>query len=81
MIKHTDPVDLASELEMAHTAHSLRQTQLANRPEQVKNEDGTWPEPDCVDCGEEIPKARLELGKVRCIHCQEFLEKRNKIIR
>lgn len=33
----------------------------------------------CVECGEEIPKFRLEkLKSTLCVHCQEFLEKRNR---
>lgn len=24
----------------------------------------------CVECDDDIPRARLKLGKVRCVHCQ-----------
>jgi RNA polymerase-binding transcription factor DksA len=30
----------------------------------------------CDDCTEAIPEARLETGAIRCIECQEVLEKR-----
>jgi len=30
----------------------------------------------CVDCGDAIPKVRLENGRVRCVTCQEILEKK-----
>lgn len=30
----------------------------------------------CIDCGDDIPEGRLALGKIRCVHCQELLEKR-----
>ena len=34
----------------------------------------------CVECGEEIPKFRLEkLKSTLCVHCQELLEKKNKL--
>ena len=39
------------------------------RPEQVQNADGSWPNEDCLDCGDELG-ARLKLGKVRCVTCQ-----------
>lgn len=33
---------------------------------------------NCLDCTGEIPDDRLALGKIRCIGCQEELEKRRK---
>ena len=33
---------------------------------------------DCVDCGESIEPGRVQLGKVRCFHCQSDREKRAK---
>lgn len=30
---------------------------------------------NCVDCGECIHPARLAMGKVRCVECQDFLER------
>lgn len=78
--KHADPLDQASENELASTEMYVAQARERNKPEQVKNEDGTWPETECIDCGVEIPKGRLELGKVRCIDCQEIIEKRQRMI-
>lgn len=80
MTKHADPVDIASDLELMHTAHYVAQARKANKPEQVQNPDGTWPETECIDCGVEIPLPRLELGKVRCVECQSILEKKTKQI-
>lgn len=56
-------------------AEAVREAALSNvrkalRPEQVQNADGTWPHPECEDCGEDIPLGRLSLGKIRCIFCQ-----------
>lgn len=76
MTNHADPIDKASELADAFTEHSIQAVQARNKPEQVKNPDGTWPHEECVDCGEDIPTPRLELGKVRCIHCQTLKEKK-----
>ena len=30
----------------------------------------------CVDCSEGIHPVRLAMGKVRCMECQDFLERR-----
>ena len=77
--KHADPLDLASEQELTSTESYIAQARAKNKPEQIQNPDGTWPETECLDCGEEIPQGRLELGKIRCIECQEFLEKRQRL--
>lgn len=34
----------------------------------------------CIDCDIEIPERRLQMGRIRCIECQEAIEKREKII-
>lgn len=34
---------------------------------------------NCVDCGEEMIAARLKHKFIRCVHCQEKLEKKQKI--
>jgi RNA polymerase-binding transcription factor DksA len=73
-----DPLDVASEQEMLRTAAALADQRAKAAPEQVPNDDGSWPTEDCVDCGEPIGEARLELGKVRCILCQEAKESRQK---
>jgi RNA polymerase-binding transcription factor DksA len=33
----------------------------------------------CVDCAENIPAARLAMGRVRCIECQSTLEWETKV--
>lgn len=78
MTKHADPVDIASDLELLHNEQLVAFARNANKPEQEKNPDGTWDEMECRDCGEDIPLARLEMGKVRCVDCQSILEKRSK---
>lgn len=36
---------------------------------------------NCVDCGEVIPAPRLAMGKVRCMECQDFLERGVRSVR
>ena len=76
MDKHADPLDKASEIAQMYADHGLQAVQRKVKPEQVQNEDGTWPHLECVDCSVEIPEQRLALGKVRCIDCQEIIERR-----
>ena len=73
-----DFIDQASEVEAATTAAALAAALLKARPEQIQNDDGSWPTLECRDCGGEIEKQRLLMGKVRCISCQTELEKRGK---
>ena len=74
--KCADELDAAAAITEAFTQESISKVQAMLKPEQVKNEDGTWPVTECVDCDQELPEGRLELGKVRCVHCQGLLEKR-----
>ena len=34
---------------------------------------------NCMDCGLTIPKGRLALGKWTCVHCQELIDKADKM--
>jgi RNA polymerase-binding transcription factor DksA len=68
--KLTDPLDVAAEQEQSFRAESERQIREQVKRLQYKNEDGTWPEPDCEECGYEIGEGRLEAtGSKTCIKC------------
>ena len=73
-----DPLDRASRAEHEMTASAVAEHRAAAAPEQVPNADGSWPTTDCVECGCEIEAGRLALGKVRCLRCQELLERRKR---
>ena len=70
-----DPADNASDVEAAHNAAAEAAARGKSAPEQQKDANGEWETRACVDCGEEIEPGRLELGRVRCFHCQDVLEK------
>lgn len=72
-----DEVDFANELAHRETENRLYLARKLAVPEQEKV-DGTWKHVDCIDCGEPIGQARLELGRTRCIECQTALEGRNR---
>lgn len=74
--KSADDIDRAASLNLRQTEDAVRAARDKLAPEQVQNADGTWPEPDCIDCGEPNDQRRLELGKVRCVECQTILEKK-----
>jgi RNA polymerase-binding transcription factor DksA len=76
--KYADLIDQANHLAEIHTEYSVDRARQKAAPEQTPNEDGTWPEAECRDCGEPIEPVRLEMGRVRCFQCQEDKEKRAK---
>ena len=72
---HADFLDQAEETAQAFTDESVAKVRKALEPETHPDFDGE----SCVDCWEAIAKGRLTLGKVRCIYCQEILEKKSKL--
>ena len=36
----------------------------------------SWDGETCFDCSEDIPEERIEMGRVRCVHCQSVAEKK-----
>lgn len=73
-----DPIDNAQVTADRFTTASLALARAKFIPEQTRNEDGTWPIVECVDCGEELTSARLLMARVRCIACQTHKEKMEK---
>ena len=67
-----DLADLASDRIEQHQADSERHARGKSGPESHPDFDGAH----CVDCEDTIPEARLLLGKIRCVSCQEVLESR-----
>lgn len=74
MAAEADDLDRASELTQALNEAYVLNAMKKAKPEQVQNPDGTWPVTVC-ECGDPIPPARLALGRIRCVACQEDLEK------
>ena len=71
----SDPIDDASNTTMLFTEHALSAARAKAAPQQVKNEDGSWPHEDCNDCGLEIERGRLELGYITCVTCATKAER------
>lgn len=71
-----DVIDSACEQEQMTTAVLVALQRSKLKYEQARDKHGNWPITECVDCGDDIPEGRLEMGKIRCVHCQEAKEKR-----
>lgn len=67
-----DEGDIASALERGFIAQALERHKEKMKPESHPDFDGTH----CLDCDVEIPKLRLEMGKIRCVDCQTLIEKK-----
>lgn len=70
-----DEADQASMFQMAQNALALAKVKAKMQPEKHPDFDGST----CLDCGDDIPQARLDMGKIRCVHCQSALETRHRI--
>lgn len=78
-MNNPDPLDQATQHEENQRAISEKAVRARAAPEQVQNKDGSWPVTECIDCGSDIGEGRLELGKVRCIRCQELKDRKDKL--
>lgn len=74
MIHEADELDVAAQLTQQLADAAVADVRRAAAPQQVQCIDGSWPNPEC-ECGEPIPEARLRLGRIRCVDCQEILER------
>lgn len=73
-----DDLDRAADLTRVLENKALEAVRKASKPQQVQCVDGSWPNPDCVDCGEPIVVERLRMGRIRCFDCQDLLERRKR---
>ena len=74
MEKPADFLDAATELAEAFTDAAILKVRMANAPESHPDFNGK----NCLDCGDTLISARLALGKMRCVYCQDHLEKLKK---
>lgn len=66
-----DPVDIANDNVESFTAGAEARARGKSGPEHHPDFDGLH----CVDCDEEIPRPRLDMGFVRCVPCKLVLER------
>ena len=61
--RHADPIDEAAALAATLADGAIAAARAANAPETHPDFDGET----CIDCGDDIPKERLALKKIRCV--------------
>ena len=69
-----DEADQASMFQMAENEQAIAKVKAKVAPETHPDFDGK----KCLECAGKIPKARLDMGRMRCVHCQTVLEKKSK---
>lgn len=69
-----DENDRASAWEAVFNDDAIRAVRQKVAPETHPDFDGRH----CVECGDALPKVRLENGRIRCVSCQEILERKDK---
>jgi RNA polymerase-binding transcription factor DksA len=70
-----DEADQASMIQMAENKQALAKVKARLAPETHPDFDGK----NCIDCGDKIPKARLDMGRMRCVHCQTSIEQKGRM--
>ena len=83
--KCSDPVDDAANLTYINNQEQVQQARAKSAPEtmivdgvrvsQIADSDGSYPVPNCVDCDDPLVLFRLQMGRIRCVACQEHKER------
>ena len=70
-----DDIDRAQEYDLLYQGDALIRHRLGRGPVPVTRQNQSEPR-FCLDCGEEIPAARLEINPraIRCVACQTSAE-------
>jgi RNA polymerase-binding transcription factor DksA len=72
-----DENERATLIEAHFTDVALEAAREKTRPQSHPNFDGEH----CVDCADPIPPERLAFGRVRCVACQEIIEREARCYR
>lgn len=70
-----DEADQAQQINEEFTEKSIAACRAKAQAETHPDFDGIH----CVDCDEPIPEARLKMGKVRCVYCQQKKERQEQL--
>lgn len=71
--KSADESDMASDLEEVFREKAIEAVQ-SHMKESHPDFDGVH----CLECDEEMIEFRLSIGRIRCVYCQNILERRLK---
>lgn len=77
---HSDPFDVASDVEARARDVAISAARAKAKPQQVARPDGTFSVVDCLECGDDIGAERLRVAarNLYCLHCASVLERRFK---
>lgn len=75
--RYTELIDAAQQQQQENEARALANVRAKLEPQSHPDFDGLH----CVDGGEVIPLARLQMGRVRCVTCQEVKDRGSKLFR
>ena len=68
-------LELADALVESERERSIARSRSQLQPQTSDNFDGK----NCIDCPSEIPQARIQMGRIRCVECQTMIERRSKL--
>lgn len=71
-----DELDLASDRELRFREQALKEVRDA-----LVETDPEFDGKHCLTCHSKMPKLRLDMGRIHCVHCQTALENRGKFFR
>jgi RNA polymerase-binding transcription factor DksA len=77
--KHSDPHDVASDLEMMATEAAIYEARKKSKRDQEPDAKGAYEIEDCIECGNEIGAGRLKFSirNTLCVECATVHERRN----
>jgi RNA polymerase-binding transcription factor DksA len=66
-------LEFAERLQAAHVEEKIQAARVKQADLPQFN---SWDGETCFDCGEDLPFKRIEMGRVRCVHCQSVAERK-----
>lgn len=76
-MRDADSLDVAAELQDAFNRRGIEAVRAAAAQQTHPDFDGKR----CIECAVKIPVARLKLGRINCVSCQDSLEKKQRFFR
>ena len=73
----TDILDIGTRVAEEHLNDAVSASKRLAAPEQEMDADGNPTVTECVDCDADLGE-RARLGRIRCIRCQEILERKRR---
>jgi RNA polymerase-binding transcription factor DksA len=75
--RESDNLDIASELQDKFNQRGI----LESQAEMAQQTDPDFDGVHCLDCDAGIPAGRITLGRMRCVDCQDVLERKSRSYR